>query len=140
MLEEVIKEARERRAARGRETPEGAGEEELEALKEAAKEEGEEIPEDYLEVLKRIDGYENNGYSLYGTEREGRKGIISMNQIWHENQEQKKYVFIGESDINWYVYEREEKKYLQLDKPSGEVYGEYESGEEMAEEVIRESM
>lgn len=139
MLEEAIKKAREARAARGRETPEGAKEEEIEELKEAFREAGEEMPEEYIEVLRRIDGYENNGYRLYGTEKEGRKGLVRMNEIWQEDGE-KKYVYVGESDMSWYVYNKEREKYEELDKPSGEVYEEYERAEELAEAVIRESM
>lgn len=140
MLEEIIQKARTNRTERGRETPEGAREEAIEMLKAAAMKEGKEIPEAYLDILRKIDGFENNGYCLYGTEQEGRKGILCMNQIWHENQEQKKYLFLGESDISWYVYEMESQKYLELDKPSGDAYEEYEDAEGMAAEIIAQSM
>lgn len=140
MLEEMIKKARENRMARGRTTPDGAKEEDIEMLKAADVKEGNKIPDAYLDVLRKIDGYENNGYRLYGTEQGGRKGILSMNAIWHENQEQKKYLFLGESDISWYVYEIESQKYLELDKPSGEAYKEYGNAEGMAEEIIAQSM
>ena len=32
-------------------------------------------------------------------------GMIENNKIWYENEWQKKYLFLGESDISWYVYD-----------------------------------
>lgn len=92
---------------------------------------GEEIniilPSEYVAVLKIINGIEFNGFILYGvdeqmlekTPNQHVNGFLEYNKIWYENEWQKQYIFLGESNISWYVYDIQRKKYYELDNPSG---------------------
>ena len=72
-----------------------------------------EIPQQYLDVLSRINGIEFNGFILYGVDQYLLKhemkqpvyGLLEFNHIWYENEKQKEYLFLGESNISWYVYQ-----------------------------------
>ena len=72
-----------------------------------------EIPQQYLDVLSRINRIEFNGFILYGVDqyllehkmKQPVYGLLEFNHIWHENEKQREYLFLGESNISWYVYQ-----------------------------------
>jgi hypothetical protein len=106
----------------------GASKEKINKLITKAKEKlGVEIPKEYLDIISKVNGIEFNGFILYGVDEDLLEneinqniyGLIDSNQIWYENEEQKKYLFLGESNISWYVYEYENKSFIELDNPSG---------------------
>lgn len=107
-----------------------------------------EVPQGYSDVLKYINGLEFNGYILYGIDEEIGNGcpeqpvhgIMEMNVIWHENEEQKIYLFLGESNISWYVYKADTDEYLELDNPSGSIVERYGSFVEMFGHMLEESL
>lgn len=86
-----------------------------------------EIPKEYLDVISKINGLEFNGFILYGIDEylldseinQSIYGLLESNQIWYENEGQKKYLFLGESNISWYVYEHKSNSFIELDNPSG---------------------
>ena len=88
-----------------------------------------ELPLEYADVLKVVNGLEFNGFILYGidqyllTKQQNQhiNGLIENNKIWYENSWLKQYVFLGESSISWYVYNLTTGKYCELDNPSGSV-------------------
>ena len=85
------------------------------------------LPNEYINILRCMNGLEFNGMILYGIDRDlysGNEnqiisGFIENNQLWHENDFLKKFAFFGEDDMNWYVYNVDRKYYEALDKPSG---------------------
>lgn len=87
------------------------------------------IPYPYLSILKEINGFEFDGCILYGigkqylnvTPNEFIYDLIERNKIWHENKENIIYTYLGETNISWYVYDKNNNSYLLLDMPSGEV-------------------
>lgn len=87
------------------------------------------IPGEYKSFLSVINGFEFNGFILYGIDRYITKtacnqpvtGLLESNKIWYENQEEKKYVFLGESSISWYVFNVKDATYAVIDNPSGVV-------------------
>lgn len=106
----------------------GATEEEIELfLKEAKAELKVDLPDDYVKILELVNGLEFNGFILYGIDQhllsmqpnQSINGLIEYNKIWYENEWQKKYIFLGESNISWYVYDLIECKFYELDNPSG---------------------
>lgn len=106
----------------------GATEEEIAILFKQAKFEIDvDLPNDYAKILRLVNGLEFNGSILYGIDQkllskqpnQSINGLIEYNKIWYENEWQKKYIFIGESNISWYVYDLGECKYFELDNPSG---------------------
>ena len=52
----------------------------------------------------------------------------------------KKYIFIGESNISWYVYDIAECKYIELDNPSGRENEVFSSLEDMVEKMLNDAL
>jgi len=96
-------------------------------LKEVKSELNVDLPNEYVRFLEIINGVEFNGFILYGIDQYLQNeeqnqlvnGLIDYNKIWYENEWQKQYVFLGESNISWYIYDLVERTYYQLDNPSG---------------------
>lgn len=127
----------------------GASKEEIDRLiEEANKKLNVEIPKEYLDIISKINGIEFNGFILYGIDEyllehqinQSIYGIIDSNQIWYENEEQKKYLFLGESNISWYVYEYKNKCFIELDNPSGREINKFNSFYEMFNKMLRDSV
>ena len=92
-------------------------------LKEVKSELNVDLPNEYVRFLEIINGVEFNGFILYGIDQYLQNeeqnqlvnGLIDYNKIWYENEWQKQYVFLGESNISWYIYDLVERTYYQLD-------------------------
>ncbi|WP_312756125.1 YrhA family protein [Rummeliibacillus suwonensis] len=97
------------------------------------------LPESYIEFLRRINGLDFNGLVIYGVDEvlldkevdEDIHGFIETNELWHENDWQKRYLFFGDSDTAWYGYDLKESIYVELDKPSGTLIQSFESFDSM---------
>ena len=93
-------------------------------------------------------GEDVTGFILYGADEPLLKkepnqhvnGLIDCNKVWHENEWQKQYLFLGESSISWYVYDLKVKRYYELDNPSGEVSEEFNDFERMLDEMFGDSL
>ncbi|MFF2241581.1 YrhA family protein [Bacillus thuringiensis] len=104
-----------------------------------------DLPSEYEEFLKTVNGLDFNGLVLYGvdsylldTERdESICGLIETNEIWYENEFQKEYLFFGNSNIAWFCKNISEGTYLELDKPSGTVMNTYNDFNTMLEEALK---
>ena len=123
----------------------GAPKEEITKLMvEAKKKLNVEIPKEYLDIISNINGIEFNGFILYGVDEylleheinQSIYGLLDSNQIWYENEEQKKYLFLGESNISWYVYEYKNKCFIELDNPSGRESNKFNSFYEMFNKIL----
>lgn len=127
----------------------GASEKEIYELVTTAKEKWNmEIPQQYLDVLSRINGIEFNGFILYGVdqyllEHEMKQtvcGFLEFNHIWHENEKQREYLFLGESNISWYVYQYKNQCYMELDQPSRREIHRFRNFYEMFDKVLSEAI
>jgi len=127
----------------------GANEEEIEIFsKEAMNEIKVDLPNEYIKILRFINGIEFNGFILYGIDQhllnkqqnQRINGLIEYNKIWYENEWQKKYLFIGESNISWYVYDLTERRYVELDNPSGRENEVFSSLECMLEKILSDAL
>ena len=114
MWKENIEKIRKRRGSYGRGLNEGASTGEITALREELKSQYNiELPQGYITFLKYVNGIETNGCIIYGideklvtgTPKQPISGILEMNSIWYEDESQKAYLFLGEDNISWYVYE-----------------------------------
>lgn len=123
----------------------GASKEEIgKLIAEASEKLNVEIPKEYLDIISKINGIEFNGFILYGVDEDLLKheinqsiyGLVHSNQIWYENEEQKKYLFLGESNISWYVYEYKNKCFIELDNPSGRESNKFNSFYEMFNKML----
>ncbi|HDR6308256.1 TPA: SMI1/KNR4 family protein [Bacillus cereus] len=122
---------------------------EVQKLKERMKENfNVDLPSEYAEFLKTINGLDFNGLVLYGvdsylldTERdESICGLIETNEIWYENEFQKEYLFLEDSDIAWFCNKLSDGTYLELDKPSGTVMETYNDFNIMLEEALKTAL
>ena len=127
----------------------GASKEEIDKLIVEAKEKlSVEIPKEYLDILSKVNGIEFNGFILYGVDEylleheinQSIYGLVDLNKIWYENEEQKKYLFLGESNISWYVYEYRNKIFIELDNPSGREINKFNSFYEMFNKLLVDAL
>lgn len=101
-------------------------------------------PQEFVDVLRYVNGFEWNGFILYGVDRSSFPtapiydvyGVIEQNEIWYEVESQRAYLFLGESNISWYVYEIATGRYLELDNPSGREMAVFSSFTEMLEKIL----
>lgn len=107
----------------------------------------EEIPEEYYNLLRTVNGIEYDGVSIYGIDdtpdemvNQHVYGFIDYNMMFYDNEWLRKYVFFGEGGISWYVYDIEEKKYYLLDCPSGSVVRECNSFDEIICVALKEAL
>ena len=67
--------------------------------------------------------------------------FIDTNQIWYEVEDNKDYIFIGDSDISFWVYSLRKKIYYELDKPvTGNIINEFNSIDELLELFFSKSL
>ncbi|MGE7875204.1 YrhA family protein [Bacillus paramycoides] len=107
-----------------------------------------DLPSEYEEFLKTINGLDFNGLVIYGvdpslldTERDELiSGLIDTNGIWYENEFQKEYLFFGDSNIAWFCKNLSDGTYLELDKPSGTVMNTYNDFNTMLEEALKTAL
>ncbi|MHA6529825.1 YrhA family protein [Paenibacillus sp. BAC0078] len=85
------------------------------------------LPSEFIEFLTKVNGLDFNGLVIYGVDNflltsqseDEINGFVEMNDLWHENEWQRKFVFFGDSEIAWYCYDLTDEIFLELDKPSG---------------------
>ncbi|MBL1227059.1 YrhA family protein [Enterococcus sp. BWR-S5] len=103
------------------------------------------LPKEYLEILKVINGIDYNGFVLYGADSEllldkpnqEIQGVIDSNVVWYEFVDpEKKYIFLGDDSISFYVYERATEKYWIIDRPSTDPIEEYQTVDELFNEML----
>ena len=149
MWKEKLELIRERRAKRNRHLNEGCSQEEIDILQQEVNNIFQyDLPEEYVAFLSVINGLEYNGLVIYGIDEnlidkknnQNVTGYIDTNQIWYENEEQKKYMFFGDSDMSWYCYNISKKTYVELDKPSGELEQEFDNFAGMLESALGNSL
>ena len=100
-------------------------------------------PQEFMDILLYANGFEWNGYILYGVDQNffdnpscAVSGLIEQNEIWYEVESQRAYLFLGESNISWYVYEIASGRYMELDNPSGREIVVFNSCTEMLEKLL----
>lgn len=114
--------------------------------REVRKEFGYELPIDYLDFFRHINGFEYNGFVLYQIDEHLIKdtpihqhvdGFIDTNQIWYETEANKESIFIGDSNISFWVYSFREKMYYELDKPvTDNIINKFENINELLEQFF----
>lgn len=106
------------------------------------------LPKSYTEFLKKINGLDYNGLVIYGIDKglldkevdDDIDGFVEMNELWYENDYQKQYIFLGDSDTAWYCYDINENIYKELDKPSGTMIQSFESFDSMLIEALETTL
>ncbi|MDG0767195.1 YrhA family protein [Bacillus halotolerans] len=107
-----------------------------------------EIPLEYKKFLQTVNELDFNGLVIYGLDQELLReendeevyGFIETNEQWHENDEQIKYLFFGDSDTAWYCLDVIENEYLELDKPSGTLMDKFNDFNAMLADALKVSL
>lgn len=149
MWKEEIEKIKEEKNIYGEKINKGADNIAIEKLRKELKYQFDvDLPQEYANILKVVNGLEFNGYILYGIDEklidfsldQAINGILEMNSIWYENENQKAFLFLGESNITWYVYILNTQEYAVLDNPSGRVLKKYNAFDEMFNYMLGESL
>lgn len=149
MWNKKLQEIKKMNAIFGEEINDGATEKDIQRFLEEI---GDVICEEYLHpyinVLKRVNGLEFNGFILYGIDstllnnepKQPINGFIDNNRVWHENEWQRKYIFFGDSNTSWYTYDLLTNKYYELDKPSGEIVDEFDNIDLLVDKLFGDAL
>jgi hypothetical protein len=130
MSEYTLDDVKRAKAVFGEDLNEGLDEENIGTLALAiAQELGCGLPAEFADFLRKTNGLEWNGHILYGADQRLLRqdqplspyGIIEYNQVWYENEWNRKYLFLGESGLSWYVHDCVDGLFKVLDLPSGEL-------------------
>ena len=120
---------------------------EIERLRTGAEKRlGVEIPNEHILLLKQVNGFSFNGYNIYGVDGELLESrpkadvydLIGLNEMWSDNDE-KRWLYLADSDIYYYAYKPDEKIYYRLTLPMKEEDKKYNSYDEMMSEIIDDS-
>ncbi|MBC1425059.1 hypothetical protein HCI96_12880 [Listeria seeligeri] len=139
MIEKLINEIAKIEAKYDEILPAPATLEELEILKNWATDLfGNDVSiEVYSQFLNNVNSLQHNGIFLYGVNTQNANlDIIENNKIWHDMTEHKKYLFFGDDDISWYVWDSVVNEFQLVDKPSGEIMETFESCNSMIIEAL----
>ncbi len=106
------------------------------------------LPNDYLDFLKNLNGIEFNGFIIYGIDKDllsiktnnHINGLIEFNTIFYENEHQKRYIFLGENNNSWYVYDIKLDVYFELDNPSWTKINKFSNFKDMLKSFIEHSI
>ena len=128
----------------------GAAKDELERLSKAARKElGVPLPNEVIEILRQVDGFVENGVSLYGVDPEFRDdhfdsgpSILGENLLnWSAYRETaQRYLFIGDSDLWFFVIELSTAQALALDRSTLRTKHSFKTGEEMVNDMMCQAL
>lgn len=127
----------------------GALAEDIERTSEAAHDELQiELPTEIRGILAEVDGFSENGVSLYGSHQnspdEATYGptIVAENlSLWTTMpQTSGRYLFVGDSDHGYFAFELEAKQYVALARSTLEPIHCYASATEMVNDMLREAL
>jgi hypothetical protein len=127
----------------------GATPADIERTKQLAHEQlGIELPPDLSAILAEVDGFSENGVTLYGTDQDvpdeqtfGPTIVaenLSLRSAMPETVEE--YLFIGDSDLWHFVFDLQSGKYTVLSRSSLEPVHFFGSAEEMVNDMLRQAL
>ena len=121
----------------------------LDKIKSLSKNEINEVKifmeQEYSRFLTKVNGLDFNGSVLYGLKTDDSCSsevydFFEYNKIWHEVEENKRFVFIGENNISWFEYNPNNYEYLELDMPSAEVVEKFNSLDDLLESFLSDAI
>jgi hypothetical protein len=128
----------------------GATEEELARLSKAVRKElGIPLPNSVIEILRQVDGFVENGFSLYGVDAEFRDdqfesapGVLAENHAkWSGYGETvQRYLFLGDSDLWFFAIELGTGQAVALDRSTLVPKHTFPTVEEMVNDMMRQAL
>jgi hypothetical protein len=139
-----------RDAARGsRPLLPGALSEDIERTEQAVQDElGIELPNELLEIFAEVDGFSENGVSLYGAEQDlpdeqayGPTLVAENLSLWSLiPQTAEKYLFVGDSDLWYFGFDLETKQYVVLSRSTLKPVHSFGSVAEMVNDMLKQAL
>src|SRR6266481_1649687 len=128
----------------------GAAEEELDRLSKAIRKElGILLPNGVTDILRQVDGFVENGVSLYGVDAEFRDdqfdsgpGLLAENLVkWSSFAEMiQKYLFFGDSDLWFFALELNSGRAVALQRSTLKPKHYFSAVEEMVNDMMRQAL
>ena len=100
-----------------------------------------DLPEDYVTFLGRNDGFDFNGYVIYGATEHAEpflSGFVEANERLGGPQD--KYVYYGDTGDQLYAQDRMSRAWVALDRPSLDVIATFPSFDAMLTKVLRKAV
>lgn len=106
-----------------------------------------EIPSEYIDFLKEINGYSFNGLLVYGIDMDlldkapnnCKAGFIEYNDDRSVSDEEK-WIYFAESEFGLYVFRVQDTTYYKIEDFSYDIQKKYDSFAEMIMEAINDSL
>jgi hypothetical protein len=139
-----------RDAARGgRSLLPGALPEDIERTEQAAQAElGIDLPAELRDIFTEVDGFSENGLSLYGTDQDlpdeqayGPTIVAENLSLWSVMPETaRKYLFIGDSDLWYFVFDLGNKQYVVLSRSTLQPVHAFGSAADMVNDMLNQAL
>jgi hypothetical protein len=139
-----------RDAARGgRSLLPGALPEDIKRTEQAAHDElGIDLPAELRDIFKEVDGFSENGVSLYGTDQDlpdeqayGPTIVAENLSLWSVMPETaRKYLFIGDSDLWYFGFDLASKQYVVLSRSTLEPVHAFGSAADMVNDMLNQAL
>ena len=139
-----------RDAARGsRPLVPGALPEDIERTEQLAHDElGIDLPKELRDIFGEVDGFSENGVSLYGTDQDlpdeqtyGPTIIAENLSLWSALPETaEKYLFIGDSDLWYFGFDLESNQFVVLSRSSLEPVHSFGSAAEIVNDMLSQAL
>jgi hypothetical protein len=139
-----------RDAARGgRSLLPGALPDDIKRTEQAAQDElGIDLPAELRDLLTEVDGFSENGVSLYGTDQDlpdeqayGPTIVAENLSLWSVMPETaKKYLFIGDSDLWYFAFDLGNKQYVVLSRSTLEPVHGFGSAADMVNDMLSQAL
>jgi len=137
-------------AARGnRPLVPGALPEDIERTEQTSHDElGIGLPTELLEIFAEVDGFSENGVSLYGTDQDlpdeqtyGPTIVAENLSLWSAMPETtEKYLFTGDSDLWYFAFDLESKQFVVLSRSTLEPVHSFGSAAEMINDMLMQAL
>jgi hypothetical protein len=128
----------------------GADEADLAQLRGVVEQElGVKLPVPVQDVLRQVDGFVENGVTLYGVDAEIRgnefdngPGLVAENSVnWSDTPDTAgRYLFVGDSDLWFFAIELETGRPVVLDRSSLARKHQFSSVEEMVDDMLKQAL
>jgi hypothetical protein len=139
-----------RDAARGgRSLLPGALPEDINRTEQAAQDElGIDLPAELRDIFKEVDGFSENGVSLYGTDQDlpdeqayGPTIVAENLSLWSVMPETaRKYLFIGDSDLWYFGFDLGSKQYVVLSRSTLQPVHAFGSAPDMVNDMLNQAL
>ena len=148
MWEKEIESIKKEFAGWGYKVNEPASDEEINKLCEKVKEKFQiDVPNDYIGLLKEINGYSFNGLFVYGIDEDlldkAPNGTIAGFIEYNDERslfDEEKWIYFAESEFGLYVFRVSDTAYYKIEDCSYNIIKKYDSFADMIREAINDSL